>query len=316
MAEKRIDQFFKECDIKNEPVHDDNVIVLDTHDLDDSIPKIKRVPLSKIGTPAGGNDGQILAKDGADDHDVKWVDAPAGIPDGGSDEQVLAKDGETDYSVKWINKPADGTDGEGVPEGGDKGDILVKDGSNDFETDWKPLKKIYEKISIPVEYMEGHSQSAYPIVGNSPFVRAIVLNENVLVTCELPVPQNMKLDAQIKLRLRGVTVQDSTINNTEFQARFTAYAWHMGDDVSTGMPNELPIVDCDKFICDLPQYSYFYTAWSCPLTVTNLESPDDLLQIWFVLKDMVKTSGGDLPFAFISAEILYEQEPLIDVDDD
>lgn len=53
--------------------------------------------------PAGGADGQILAKDGTEDYTVKWIDAPGGIPAGGTDGQVLTKNGNTNYSVVWAN---------------------------------------------------------------------------------------------------------------------------------------------------------------------------------------------------------------------
>lgn len=52
--------------------------------------------------PPGGTNNQLLAKDGATDYKLKWVDRPGQhVPSGGTDGQVLTKNGSTNYAVKW-----------------------------------------------------------------------------------------------------------------------------------------------------------------------------------------------------------------------
>lgn len=58
------------------------------------------------GIPNGGNNNQLLAKDGATNYVVKWMDAPAaanGLPEGGTAGQVLEKIDGTDYNTQWVD---------------------------------------------------------------------------------------------------------------------------------------------------------------------------------------------------------------------
>lgn len=83
--------------------------------------------------PAGGTDGQLLAKLGSVDYSLKWVNAPTNpVPTGGSDGQVLVKNGTTNYALKWADMPV----GNKVPSGGTSGQVLTKSSSADFALTW------------------------------------------------------------------------------------------------------------------------------------------------------------------------------------
>ena len=83
--------------------------------------------------PAGGKDGQFLAKLGSVDYSLKWVNAPTNpVPTGGSDGQVLVKNGITNYALKWADMPV----GNKVPTGGTSGQVLTKSSSADFALAW------------------------------------------------------------------------------------------------------------------------------------------------------------------------------------
>lgn len=56
------------------------------------------------GIPAGGSNGQILAKNSATDYDVTWINNSGGVPSGGTTGQVLAKASNSDYAVEWVNQ--------------------------------------------------------------------------------------------------------------------------------------------------------------------------------------------------------------------
>lgn len=60
-----------------------------------------------------------------------------GIPAGGTDGQILAKGSNTSYDTEWINAPT-GT-GSGLPAGGTTGQILIKTSSADGAATWQAL---------------------------------------------------------------------------------------------------------------------------------------------------------------------------------
>ena len=72
--------------------------------------------------PAGGTDGQVLARDGTTN--AEWIDPPSGLPTGGSDGQVLTRDGTT---AGWENVPTE------IPAGGTDGQVLARDGTTALE---------------------------------------------------------------------------------------------------------------------------------------------------------------------------------------
>lgn len=80
--------------------------------------------------PAGGSDGQVLLKDGAESYAVKWGRLTGGVPSGGEDGQVLLKNGTTNYAVKW------GTVKGLLPDGGTDGQVLIKRGTADYSVKW------------------------------------------------------------------------------------------------------------------------------------------------------------------------------------
>jgi len=87
-----------------------------------------------IGTPAGGTEGQILAKKSDDDFDTEWEDvpnAPNGVADGGATGQMLIKKTATDYDTEWVTPPT------GVPDGGATGQMLVKQSNADGDAAWQ-----------------------------------------------------------------------------------------------------------------------------------------------------------------------------------
>ena len=88
-------------------------------------------PMSKYPIPAGGSDGQVLTKDGANDYAVKWA-AAHGVPSGGAAGQVLAKNSATDYDLAWITKA-------GLPAGGAKDQALVKTAATDYSVGWATI---------------------------------------------------------------------------------------------------------------------------------------------------------------------------------
>lgn len=91
------------------------------------------------GIPAGGTDGQLLAKDGATDYKLKWVDSPGQhVPSGGTDGQVLLKDGATNYKLKWGDAPKNY-----IPSGGTDGQLLAKNGRTEYSLKWTDAAKNY-----------------------------------------------------------------------------------------------------------------------------------------------------------------------------
>lgn len=93
--------------------------------------------LSRRVLPPGGTNGQVLAKNSADDFDVHWVDQQGGggsgrtVPEGGDNGQVLTSDGANGYD--WANLP----EPREVPStsGANSGDVLTVDSHGDY--DWQ-----------------------------------------------------------------------------------------------------------------------------------------------------------------------------------
>ena len=93
--------------------------------------------VSLSDTPAAytGEGGKIIAVK-SDVSGLEFVSAPAaanGVPAGGTTNQLLAKDGATDYVVKWMDAPAAAN---GLPAGGTAGQVLEKIDSTDYNTQW------------------------------------------------------------------------------------------------------------------------------------------------------------------------------------
>ena len=72
--------------------------------------------------PAGGTQGQVLAKTTGDNYAVAWTDPGAavnGLPEGGTDGQILQKSGSDNFTAKWVDATAgpQGPQGETGPQG-------------------------------------------------------------------------------------------------------------------------------------------------------------------------------------------------------
>ena len=93
-------------------------------------------PMSRYPIPAGGNDGQVLTKDGATSYAVKWA-ASHGIPSGGTAGQVLAKSASTDYSVSWADIPHE------LPSGGTSGQVLAKNSGSNYDVKWVTIESAH-----------------------------------------------------------------------------------------------------------------------------------------------------------------------------
>lgn len=79
--------------------------------------------------PAGGEDGQVLLKDGTNDYTVKWGDLHM-LPAGGTVGQVLRKKSGTAYDVEWGSVSRD------IPTGGTDGQVLLKNGADNYSLKW------------------------------------------------------------------------------------------------------------------------------------------------------------------------------------
>lgn len=90
-------------------------------------------PGSAVGMPIGGNIGQIIVKNGTNDYEAVWTDAPTGLPTGGTTGQALVKTSNTDYAVGWATPSA----GSGVPNGGTTGQVLTKNSSTNGDAGWQ-----------------------------------------------------------------------------------------------------------------------------------------------------------------------------------
>jgi hypothetical protein len=78
---------------------------------DASIVKIERqptdiLPTGGLGVPAGGSQGQVLAKSTNSNYDTAWVDPSIGVPAGGSMGQFLVKNTNTNYDTIWQDLPS------------------------------------------------------------------------------------------------------------------------------------------------------------------------------------------------------------------
>lgn len=93
-------------------------------------------PMADYPIPAGGSDGQYLAKDGSDNYAVKWATLPTthGIPSGGSSGQALVKSSGTDYDVSWGDLP------HGLPTGGTTGQVLAKSSNSNYAVTWSTIE--------------------------------------------------------------------------------------------------------------------------------------------------------------------------------
>ena len=91
------------------------------------------------GIPAGGTDGQVLAKDGSTDYALKWVNAPQKyVPNGGTTGQMLAKSSNADYALEWADAPENY-----IPTGGTDGQMLVKNSTVAYALRWADAPKNY-----------------------------------------------------------------------------------------------------------------------------------------------------------------------------
>lgn len=93
-------------------------------------------PMADYPIPAGGSDGQYLAKDGSNNYAVKWATLPTthGIPSGGSSGQALVKSSGTDYDVSWGDLP------HGLPTGGTTGQVLAKSSNSNYAVTWSTIE--------------------------------------------------------------------------------------------------------------------------------------------------------------------------------
>ena len=81
-----------------------------------------------VSLPAGGTDGQVLAKASETDGDAVWIDPPVSVPEGGTDGQVLSRDAEGD--AVWADAPV------ALPTGGTTGQVLAKASATDGDAVW------------------------------------------------------------------------------------------------------------------------------------------------------------------------------------
>lgn len=90
--------------------------------------------LNGAGVPAGGDTGQVLAKDTDADYDTEWVDQSggAGLPVGGATGQMLVKASNANFDAGWDDPPA------GLPVGGAAGEVLAKIDGTNYNTEWVP----------------------------------------------------------------------------------------------------------------------------------------------------------------------------------
>lgn len=87
------------------------------------------------GIPAGGTDGQLLAKDGSGDYALKWVNAPQQyVPSGGTTGQMLVKASNVSYALAWTDPPKNY-----IPTGGTDGQVLTKNGLTNYAVKWATI---------------------------------------------------------------------------------------------------------------------------------------------------------------------------------
>lgn len=90
------------------------------------------------GVPAGGNEGQIVAKASATDYDVEWIDYNP-TPPGGTTGQILAKNSNTDFDAGWV-------DNHPIPSGGARDSVLTKNSGTSYDVSWKDKFSFRETI--------------------------------------------------------------------------------------------------------------------------------------------------------------------------
>ena len=93
-------------------------------------------PMSKYPIPAGGSDGQYLAKDGSGGYGVKWATMPAihNVPSGGASGAVLCKNSADNYDLAWVAK--------GLPAAGTTGQVLCKNSASNYDVSWKTIDTV------------------------------------------------------------------------------------------------------------------------------------------------------------------------------
>lgn len=113
-------------------------------------------PPATNGIPTGGTNNQLLAKDGATDYVVKWMDAPAaanGLPEGGTAGQVLEKIDSTDYNAQWATPIAGGgLDANGVME---------------FPLDTPPNDPVSGSVLVFADYLPSETNSIPQMTANN-----------------------------------------------------------------------------------------------------------------------------------------------------
>lgn len=121
------------------------------------------LPMERILIPTGGEDGQVLAKDGSDDFTLKWVDAAGGsagenyIPTGGSTGQVLAKKNSSDFALEWITP-----DKNHIPTGGTTGQVLMKSSNSNYALKWGDVEATTSKLVSSIYSVELSSTTLKP----------------------------------------------------------------------------------------------------------------------------------------------------------
>lgn len=87
-----------------------------------------------VGVPAGGLQGQILAKASNANYDTTWTTmASTALFDGGQAGQTLVKNSSEDLDFSWQTIQA-------LPSGGNSGDALVRSGTD--SATWTPIKGV------------------------------------------------------------------------------------------------------------------------------------------------------------------------------
>ena len=88
-------------------------------------------PMERYPIPSGGEDGQVLTKDGSSPYAVKWATAGS-LPSGGSAGQALTKKTSSNYDVEWSTIGV-------LPSGGSTGQVLRKTSSTDYAIEWATI---------------------------------------------------------------------------------------------------------------------------------------------------------------------------------
>ena len=133
-------------------------------------------PMARYPIPAGGSDGQVLTKDGANDYAVKWAAAPHGIPSGGSANQVLTKNSATDYDVTWSNAAHD------LPTGGSTGQYLRKKSATNYDVEWATAAHDLPTGGSTGQYLKKKTNTNYDVEwGSAPSTDRLSYSSNYVV---------------------------------------------------------------------------------------------------------------------------------------